>query len=183
MSWTPWSTGDFLDDLTPFDLAAENGHAVVAQLFVRYGYRVDRESSHGRTALWHSCKAGNIAVVKFLLEEGLSPDERCGAWDWSLLHPAVDEDDDAIVRALVHAGADLNASDDDGNRPIHFALENGSVPMLGLLIELGADVVLGDDYYTPLDSAIASGNMDMIRLLSAEERKARLRSLGITPGD
>jgi uncharacterized protein len=54
--------------------------------------------------------------------------------------------DEAVVRRLVEAGADVNAPSDGGWTPLHLAASRGSVALVDYLLSRGADPhALGDD--------------------------------------
>ncbi len=63
--------------------------------------------------------------------------ERAGQGGWTPLHVAVAECQDAIVRLLVGAGADLDARTEHHRTPLHVALEH-CPDLVPLLVELGA---------------------------------------------
>jgi ankyrin repeat protein len=89
--------------------------------------------------------------------------ERAGEGGWTPLHVAVAEGQEAIVRLLVEAGADLSAHTEHGRTPLHVALE--SAPgLVALLRELGA----------PVDAASAAFLDDVDRLTEELEAGAPL---------
>jgi ankyrin repeat protein len=56
------------------------------------------------------------------------------------LHDAVEDDDVEAVRQLVEEGADVEALDEQGWRPLHIAACDGRVEVARTLLEAGADV-------------------------------------------
>ena len=58
---------------------------------------------------------------------------------------------EAVVKALIEAGADVNKARDDGWTPLYTAASNGHEAVVKALIEAGADVNKADnDGKTPL---------------------------------
>ena len=85
------------------------------------------------------------------------------------LHDAVRGGDAEQVRELLAAGADVNATDDDGYTPLHRAVLYKAPDIARLLIEAGADVnATDDDGSPPLFYALWGGEESeeaMVRLL------------------
>jgi ankyrin repeat protein len=75
---------------------------------------------------------------------------------------------DQRIKALVEAGADLDASFDDGEgyTAVHFAAWDGKDQILSYLLEAGAQAdVVGEDGYTPLFLAAAGGHLSCVEIL------------------
>jgi ankyrin repeat protein len=92
-----------------------------------------------------------------------------------------------IARMLVGSGADVNRPSRNSIRvsPLHSAVESGSIPLLDLLLSHGAtpDAVEFLEA-TPLDSAAARGNREMVRkLLAAGADRNRKTKDGKTAAD
>lgn len=88
----------------------------------------------------------------------------------------------AVVRLLVAAGADPNASTEGGapETPLHWAASSDDVDVADALIDAGADLETpGGSIGTPLDNAIGYGCWHVARLLVA--RGARVEKLCGTP--
>jgi len=90
-------------------------------------------------------------VVAQVLKNGVLDEEL-------IFHSKIGDAD--IVGALIVAGADTNAAEDDGWTALHWAAEGGYADIIKLLINAGADVnsrsVTG---WTPLHSAACGGDV------------------------
>ena len=70
-----------------------------------------------------------------------------------------------MVRPLLEAGADVNATDLEGYTPLHIAVRDNYLPVINLLLDNGADVnAVTSDGKTILDMAVFSGNERVIEL-------------------
>lgn len=79
----------------------------------------------------------------------------------------------AGVEAALNAGADIHQQDEQGWTPLNWAAGRGSVEIVSLLLNRGADVFrTGRDQRTPYKIALAAKHTDVARLLKkAEEIK------------
>ena len=67
------------------------------------------------------------------------------------LHIAAEKGHEAMVRALIESGADVNTANNDDATPLYIAAQEGHEAMVRVLIELGADVSkTTDDDWTAL---------------------------------
>ena len=70
------------------------------------------------------------------------------------------------VKALIEAGADLNAKENDGWTALHLAACNGKLDCVKALIEAGADLNAKDnDGWTALHLAARYGKLDCVKAL------------------
>jgi ankyrin repeat protein len=90
--------------------------------------------------------------------QGTSPEPELSA--------AVKAGNGAAVRALIDRKADVNATEADGTRALHWAVRSGDSPTTELLIRAGAHVDTPNRYgVTPLSLAAQNGRADLIDVL------------------
>jgi hypothetical protein len=88
-----------------------------------------------------------------------------GKWGWTPLHTAAWEGHADVVAALIANGADVNAKDNDGKTPLHWAM---NADVVEALIAHGADVNAKDNEgSTPLHGATDHGDADIVETLIA----------------
>lgn len=98
-------------------------------------------SWHDASLLEHAVVAGEGAFVEVLLAEGANVGPEAGA----LLTHAAEHQRPDIIRALVSAGADINAARYDGSTALHVAVSRAfSDALIALLLSLGARVDVVD---------------------------------------
>jgi len=86
------------------------------------------------------------------------------------LHCAAEiQDNDAIMVALIRAGASINATTIPplNETPLHCAIRNNNISGTRILLEAGADSSAkgGTEQQTPLIYAVSKNNVDIVRLL------------------
>ena len=86
--------------------------------------------------------------------------------------------DDAVVRALLDAGADKDLAMKDGSTPLHIAVDRGHGACVRALLDAGADKDRTyNDGATPLFIAAQNGHDAVVRALldAGADKTARLR--------
>lgn len=122
----------------PLFRAAESGSAECVRLLLAAGADPKARDSSKRTAMYY---AGTAEVVRALMQAGL-PLEDADEFEWSPLVNAVGDGEEALprVRALIEAGANVNATHDRGYTVFMSAVGSGRYPaLLRLLVASGAD--------------------------------------------
>ncbi|KAK8374810.1 hypothetical protein O3P69_017791 [Scylla paramamosain] len=116
-----------------------------------------KRNEKGETPLHKACIAGNLKMVKKLLQQNhpVNLRDNCG---WLPIHEAANHGYYEIVQVLAEAGAwisDRGGQQCDGITPIHDAAACGNLDVVRLLMNLGASITAktneGD---TPLESLV-----------------------------
>ena len=126
-------------------IAAENGHEAVMRLLIKAGADVNKVTDNGATPLYVAAQEGHETVVRALIELGVEVNKaknngatalfgrRMRPWPWwsargarrtrrstsarqSCRKHAAHKGHEAVVRALIEAGADVNKARDNGAR-------------------------------------------------------------------
>eukprot|EP00752_Nemacystus_decipiens_P011495 g10207.t1 len=101
----------------------------------------------GETPLHVAARESSVEVTKMLLSHGADPNIKTSAEEGGLspLHctaaPGNDDSRRAVVRALLEAGADIDAASADGVTPLKLACLNAAVGCVQELLRWGADDV------------------------------------------
>jgi ankyrin repeat protein len=208
--------------------AARTGNVEVVGALLEKGANVNaRETQLGETALMWAASENHAAVVKALVARGAEVDARSTSLkfpkdrfglegvltilprgDWTALMYAARDGAPDAARALLDAGAQINATDPDGTTPLVRAIWNSHYDTAKVLLDRGADPnlldtaemgalyaavdvsSLGEIYGSPTrkvsDTATA---IDIIKLVIAKGGKvdAKLKSAALqrqhTPGE
>ena len=151
---------------TPLEVATENRSLQAAEALLEGGASPSQANIvDGDFPLFLAVTNNQEIMVRLLLQYGASPNQQRiysghTALHWSILHKHV-----AIAQLLLDWGADINCPDNNGNTPLHLAVE-GSDEAVELLICRGARIDLmnkkGD---TPLLVAKKRGRTSQMRML------------------
>jgi len=148
------------------------------------GCQIDQTDRRGRSSLVWAVEYRCVHAVRMLLDLGASPNfvrkSVCCAVKMPLMHlllaGPINDDDEilSIVEALVHAGADVMAVDNEGWTPLHIAASWNMHSVSEKLLHSGAhDALLAARTHkgeTAYDLAYSSGcNSDLLLLLQGQE--------------
>ena len=186
----------------PLLFAIEHGRVPIAKLLLDRGASCLVKDSQGRSPLRAASEGGHLEIVRLLLEKGApvetpspapvdpvrpaSRSSRSGPTGksvpynrprsvrlFSALHGAAAHGHDAILAALLAAGARPDARDRHGSTALQIACARGHTGCVRLLLEHGGSPDRPDDAgWTPLMAAAHGGHETAARLLLRTGRAA-----------
>lgn len=145
----PWPA-DTQDDLSLLDFAAISNDAELIRRTMDRGFTATTDptgsvihSSTGSSSLHVATYFSSDQAVAELLSRNTPPDLRDTNGFTPLMHASAStKSGETIIRALIAAGADVNAVNNLGNTALYFAVIGADPKMLTLLLENSADIHL-----------------------------------------
>ena len=125
---------------------------------------------------WAAASGGHLEVLLWAKANGCPRDEM-------ELHIATESGHEAVVRALIKAGADVNKATDIGETRLYIAAANGNKTVVRALLELGVKVNKAKNGgMTPLFIAAQFGHEAVVRtLIKADADVNKAGDIGATP--
>jgi ankyrin repeat protein len=142
---------------TALHYAATFGHERVVRLLVARGADPDATDIEGIRPLQYASRRGRFALVEVFVQLGARP---------QTLHDAVNADDVVEAWKLIRFGADVDAPDLAGP-PVNLAAAKGSLAMVRILVDAGANLEASGDpaKARPLHVAAMHGHSEIARFL------------------
>eukprot|EP00752_Nemacystus_decipiens_P012349 g10947.t1 len=142
----------------PLHVAAEHDHIAVAEALLKAGSEPNRFTINSVSPLVSACRS--LAMTRLLLKHGAGV-EVVDMKGYTALHRAGEFGEEAVVEALLEAGADINAqsggilytfvTEIDKLTPLHVASLNCNLGAMSAMLRRGADVcAVRSDGQTPL---------------------------------
>ena len=154
---------------TPAAAALAGRHFELAQVLHRNGSPVDTRGISGKSLLHAAVHAGDLKMVRVLLDYGLNVNalDDLGSTPLNFaLEYRSEVIDPRFVRLLLDHGADPNVPGWRGITQLHRASQSGRIEITRLLVEYGASVEVRDkEGRTPMDVASGEQREEIIKLL------------------
>ncbi|PNF18748.1 hypothetical protein B7P43_G03347, partial [Cryptotermes secundus] len=145
------------------------GKPVLVKAWLEAGVDPNRVDNQGYTALQRAAMAGNLQLVRLLVQYGANLTELSRNQFGDLpIHLAAAFGHANIVHWMLDNGVPVNIRNRIGATPLHSAAHNNRLEVAHLLLDGGAAVnakVINGDNRTSLHEAAAQGSVDLVKLL------------------
>lgn len=165
------------------DLAACKGHVHILGELLRHGADANSSEDHGVTALHGAARCNQPAAVGVLVEAGANVEARISQSGLRPLHLAAGRDSHDAVLALLRCGAEINAQDSSGRRPLTLSCMYLSEASAGVLLRWGAEEVVPGSAFSIEREVVGFGINDMERSLRGKDIERLRALLALTPAD
>lgn len=136
----------------PIHRAAAQGHVEIIQDLLEAGADIEALDHDDETAYAKAVMEGRAHVVSFFLKRGTSTENihgRGSSLAWAARYKQID-----VMNTLLEAGADIEATTEEGETVLHWAARWGSPKSVALLLDRGAAPDVPDRHgRTPLHHA------------------------------
>jgi len=110
--------------------------------------------------------AGDLNIVKNIINSGVDINKKYGSRDITLLHRSCDNKWIHIVKYLVESNASIDQTDSNGWTPLHYAACNGYFDIFKYLVESCCDInARTRQSNTPLHFVVCSGKLEIVKYL------------------
>ncbi len=170
------------EDVDELLVAARRGDLAAIDAAIAQRANLEARDGHERTPLMRAALYGHPEAVTRLAKAGAQVDVTVDGQ--TALHFAANENQADVIRALIAAGANVNAQlDPSAHTPIYTAVGNHAARAVTALVDGGADANAGPaNDTTPVGMAIVRGHLAMTReLLRGGARINEIRGLSQQP--
>ncbi|KAM5437912.1 hypothetical protein MaudCBS49596_006473 [Microsporum audouinii] len=131
---------DQQDSHTPIRCTLHHDHAAAFETLVSYGADIHpNNDDEGSLSIFHmAILHDSVNIVYLILDRQWVDPNSMSKAGHTAMHYAVDMRNTTIIRKLIEVGADINARDATGKRPLDYASDNGDNNIMSLLSKHGA---------------------------------------------
>lgn len=162
---------------SPLHIAVSRGNIHAVNLLIESGAVVNLRDKFGENPIHRACRSGFFQALENLLSQDVSAMTIKCIRGRTPLHLAAEWCRHDAAKFLIDKGADVEAVDNDGLRPLHFASSEGRMEEIysverrcgvvtQILIDGGADISARDRWgRTPLHWAAGKNNKEAVKKL------------------
>ena len=125
----------------------------MAELLIQRGTDLNKSDTNGSTPLHLACKRAETNIVKAILAKDASGVNQCDFRSMSPLHHGVLSGDVEIIRLLLSHDANIGATNNRGETPLHLASGENNIEAAHILLDKGKNPI-----YTMLQFFIIPSN-------------------------
>ena len=129
--------------VTPLWVAAVANKMDVVKTLIQHKANVNSPSDTGSTPVRSACYMTNIAIVKYLVDHGADIHKPNINGGTCLINSVQSAD---LCEFLIRKQADVNAHDNSGNLALHYAIREGRLETVKLLIRHNSDYKAKNDF-------------------------------------
>ncbi|XP_045190809.1 protein fem-1 homolog C-like isoform X1 [Mercenaria mercenaria] len=149
--------------VTPLWCAAVANKIEVVKALVEHGAEINSPSDTESTPVRSACYMTNVAVIKFLVNHGADIHKPNCNGGTCLINAIQDAD---LCKFLINQGANVNAVDNSGNLALHYAIREGIVDSVKLLLQHNSDFTLKNDWGdNALQTAALRGSQNIVEII------------------
>lgn len=157
------------DGSTPLHAAAEVGDVRVVEMLLAHDADINARHDYGEP-IYAAAEKNQTPVVSYLLKKGATIRVKHKQQE-TLLHALAFQGHDGLIEDLISRGLDVNARNNEGKIPLHYAVEEFSshrdMSVIERLIAAGSDSnVVDNSAVSPLVIAKQNGYHDVVRIMT-----------------
>ncbi|XP_045473074.1 serine/threonine-protein phosphatase 6 regulatory ankyrin repeat subunit A-like isoform X2 [Harmonia axyridis] len=166
------------DGRSALHLGAEHGYLQVCGSLLEHKAFINSKSRNGQTALHLAAKYGFIHLVRFLIKEHNAVVDILTLKKQTPLHLAAAAGQIEVCKLLLELGADIDATDELGQKPIHAACSNNHSEVAKLFLQEHPGLVMAmtKDGNTCAHIAAAQGSVTVIEELMKFDKQGVINS-------
>ncbi|KAL3853732.1 hypothetical protein ACJMK2_017249, partial [Sinanodonta woodiana] len=163
---------------TAVHYAATGGNLQILMALLEKGLDITAQNNYGENVLHFSATTNHVLMIKYLLESCTDLLKHTTKIGRTPLHYAASQGDVSLIEALMQAGSDINARDNEGSNVLHLAALNKNVSTVDYLLKtyphLAQDIM--NDEHDVLHLCARGGSISVMELLLQEGLDIKARS-------